>query len=407
MKGARALMWRLAVLCACCLLLGGCWSRVELNEIGIVSATGVDWKDNKWTLTYQVVMPPTPLGQRGSAGKAAAVHVLSTSAESFRAAARKASQESARRLYFAHNQMLVIGQEAARHGLEQLFDVYIRNPESRKSVSVFLTKGSARRTLEQLAPLAEMTGNAMRQLIAQGEKESPDFPEMSMHDIMVELLGASQATGIPSLVASGVDESSSDSSRKLAHPAAKLRLNQMGLIDRNKLIGWISREEGFGVMWLSNKIKHTTLAFSCPANEPAGKQSAVQISGAATKLTPEWSEGKWTMHVKAEGQGRLVEYGCLGDLQTPEALKDVNQLVEQEIIRLIEKGWQSLRANKADVVGFGNMIHKKHPKQWAKQKRDWPEQFARMNIKVSAHIKLQSTGMSGSSFKKAQDQARS
>ncbi|MGC6588562.1 hypothetical protein ACPV3A_26915 [Paenibacillus sp. Dod16] len=39
------------------LLLSGCWSRRELNDLAIAVAAGVDWVEGRYRLTVQVANP--------------------------------------------------------------------------------------------------------------------------------------------------------------------------------------------------------------------------------------------------------------------------------------------------------------------------------------------------------------
>ncbi|MCA0753967.1 Ger(x)C family spore germination protein [Paenibacillus sp. N4] len=400
-------MWRLCIICIVCLLTSGCWNRVELNEIGIISATGVDWKDGKWVLSHQVVIPQTISSQSPSTSTAAPVNVFSTSGDNFRIATKKASQETTRQLYFSHNQIVIIGQEAARRGLEQVFDVYLRNADSRETVTVFLAKGSARRILEQLIPLEKIPGNAIQRMIDFEEKNSSDFRQMTMHNVVQDLLGASQATGIPSLVVGGTNENLDRSEMlSITNTPSKVRLYDLGLIEKDKLVGWVSKEESFGVMWLADHIKRTTVAFSC-AGDTERKQSSIRIISAKTKLSPARSGGKWIMRVQVKAEGGLLEYNCGGDLMKPYEVDKVARLIEREIESLLEKGWQAVRKHKADVVGFGSTIHKKYPKAWKEMKGDWPEHFSQMDIEATVRVKINSTGMSGSGFKQVQKKSRS
>ncbi|CAM3947004.1 Ger(x)C family spore germination protein [Paenibacillus alkaliterrae] len=396
----------LLLLLAC--LLGGCWNRVELNEIGIVSATGVDWKDGKWQLSYQVVIPQAISSQSPSAGPSAAVNVFSTTGDNFRIATSKASQETSRQLYFAHNQIIIIGQEAARKGLGQLFDVYLRNADSRETVSVYLSKGSARRMLEQLIPLEKIPGNAIQGMITNEEMNSSVFRQMTMHKVVLDLLGTSQAVGIPSLVVGGTGESM-DRSSKLSrtNTPSKVRLHDLGLIQKDKLVGWITKEESFGVMWLADHIKRTTVAFGCKQEDKEPEESSMRIISAKTKLRPEKSGGKWIMHVHAEAEGTLLEYNCGGDMTEPPEVEKVERIVESELKAVMEKGWQAVRRHRADIVGFGSVIHKKYPKAWKEMKDEWSEHFSRMEVKITANVKINSTGMSGNGFKKTQEKSRS
>lgn len=38
-------------------LLTGCWDRHELNKLGLAIAVGLDWEEDHWKLSYQVLVP--------------------------------------------------------------------------------------------------------------------------------------------------------------------------------------------------------------------------------------------------------------------------------------------------------------------------------------------------------------
>lgn len=392
-----------------CLPLTGCWNRVELNDIAIVSATGLDWKDGGWVVSYQVVIPQAISGQNAAGGSAAAVNVYSTKAESIRAAISKSSQETTRRLYFSHTQIVIIGQEAARKGIGPLLDIFLRNQDSRETVSVFLAKGSARRMLEQLIPLEKIPGAAIQRMVSNEEMNNSMIRQMTVHQVLLDLLGSTRATGIPGLVVAGTNESM-DRADKLSHTntPSKVRLFNLGLILEDKLVGWISNEESAGVMWLADHVKKTTVAFACSDDGSKElKGASIRIIHAETKLRPEPSAGKWIMHVDAAAEGTLMEYNCIGDLSSPAEVEAMEKLIEAEIAAIMEKGWRAVRNYGADVIGFGGAIHKKYPKQWSKEKDNWSELFPKTEVKITVKVKLNSTGMSGSGFKRIQEKSGS
>lgn len=399
--------WRLLLILLACLLATGCWNRVELNDIAVISATGVDWKDGNWVLSYQVVIPQA-ISNQSAAGSSAAVNVFSTKGESFRSAISKASQETPRRLYFSHNQILIISQEAARKGMAPLLDTYLRNHDSRETVSMYLSKGSARRMLEQLIPLEKIPGAAIQRMIINEQINSSTFREMTIHEVLLDLLGATHASGIPGLVMAGTNETM-DRIEKLSrtNTPSKVRLFDLGLIVGDKLVGWINNEESHGVLWLGDHVKKTTIPFACLEDGKGKKSSSVRITYAETKLRPELSGGKWIMHVNAIAEGALMEYNCDGDLLKPVQVEKVERLIEDEITSVMQKGWKAVRKQRADVIGFGSVIHKKYPKQWSKVKDNWTEMFPNTEVKLSVKVKLNSTGLSGSGFKKMQEKTRS
>ncbi|WP_128101330.1 hypothetical protein [Paenibacillus sp. DCT19] len=62
---------RLVLLVTCCLLCGGCWSKVEINERTFITAMYVDKTDNPGEVEVSLTMPlPNRLSpDRGGSGK--------------------------------------------------------------------------------------------------------------------------------------------------------------------------------------------------------------------------------------------------------------------------------------------------------------------------------------------------
>lgn len=400
MKLAKALL-----LFAALTILPGCWNRVELNEIAIISATGVDWKDGEWVLSYQIVIPKTISAQTGRSD-GAAINVFSSHSDNFRTAISKASQETSRRLYFAHNQIVIIGQEAARKGISQLMEVYLRNYDSRETVSMFLSKGTARHLMEQLLPLEQIPGEAIYRMIANEDKNNSSFRLMTINTALMELLGSTKATSLPvlSLAGSGTGTGDVQSLGRTTTPS-KIRLSELGLIVGDKLVGWVSDEESSGVNWLNDEVHRTTVGFACLDTKGAKQDSSIRIMRSKTKRTPVHVNGHWRMNVDITAEGTLLEYNCKGDIGMPDAIEAVERAIEEEIRSTAMDGWKAISASKADVVGFGNLIHKKYPKLWKQEATRWRERFPGIEVAVTVKVNVSATGSSGNTFKQVQEDA--
>lgn len=400
MKLARALL-----LFAALTVLPGCWNRVELNEIAIISATGVDWKDGEWVLSYQIVIPKTISAQTGTSD-GAAINVFSSQSDNFRTAISKASQETSRRLYFAHNQIVIIGQEAARKGISQLMEVYLRNYDSREMVSMFLSKGTARHLMEQLLPLEQIPGEAIYRMIANEDKNNSSFRLMTINTALMELLSSTKATSLPvlTLAGSGAGTEEIQSLSRTTTPS-KIRLSELGLIVGDKLVGWVSDEESSGINWLNDEVGRTTVGFACSGKKGAKRDSSIRILSSQTNRTPVHVNGHWRINVDITAKGTLLEYNCKGDISMPNAIEAVERTIEEEIRTTALNGWKAISASKADVVGFGNLIHKKFPKLWKREAPRWRERFPEIEVVVKAKVKVSATGSSGNTFKQVQEDA--
>lgn len=82
-------------------------------------------------------------------------------------------------------------------------------------------------------------------------------------------------------------------------------------------------------------------------------------------------------------------------------MQSIGQLQMQaaETIKLqIQEGWKALQQKNIDLIGVGNKIHHKYPKDWKKIKETWPEEFANMDIKIGVKMKLARPGLFEKSF---------
>ncbi len=76
--------------------------------------------------------------------------------------------------------MVVVSEEAAKAGIAPLLDVYLRNPDSRETVTVFLTHGRARLILEQLVPMEKIPAAAVLHMVQNETKNGSTLRAMTV-----------------------------------------------------------------------------------------------------------------------------------------------------------------------------------------------------------------------------------
>ena len=133
---------------------GGCWNYRELDQMGIVSGVGFDLapEPGKLLLTIQVIKPGEVKGGAGGGGSSGGeaggqaqpvVNIESTGTTVFEAV-REAVTKFSRKLLWSHNQVLIIGKEAAEKGVRRFMDFEIRDAEPRPTAWILVTPGKPR-----------------------------------------------------------------------------------------------------------------------------------------------------------------------------------------------------------------------------------------------------------------------
>lgn len=135
----------LALVLAALLILSGC-SQTDtiyanfraVEDLQLVQTFGFDWEDGEITVTVS----------SGEETDKLPSSLLSASAPDIPQAIEKLQDWSAREdLFFAHIRYVLVGEEAARHGLETLLDWFERGIQTRLDLPIFVVEGGTAREL--------------------------------------------------------------------------------------------------------------------------------------------------------------------------------------------------------------------------------------------------------------------
>ncbi|MDQ6418652.1 Ger(x)C family spore germination protein [Paenibacillus sp. LHD-117] len=394
MKNWRTVSISLLFLC-CAATLTGCWSRNELNELSITSATAIDREGDEWVETFQVVIPSaisTGIGITGGGGGSPVI-VYSTKGRTIREADLNSVFESPRRLYFAHNRIIVISEETARRGLNPILDVYLRNPDSRETVDVLVTAGKSRKILEQMMQIQKIPGDGIREINSVEAKYTSALPEVKMFQLAMSLSSDSASALLPEIYLSGTKDTSSVSDFENTSLPSKLKLGRVAVIKQDKMVGWLSRNEALGVAFIRNKVKKALVSPACP--EEDGKSSTFEIVKSKTVLKPSLKNGKLHVKVHIKARGLLSQTDCKSmDLYKPEVIKRLEKDVGEDISLKVQSGWKSLQKLNTDAVGFADLAHRKYRKEWRAWQNNWDEVFADIQIQTDVHVTISNVGLS-------------
>ena len=138
------------------LLLMGCWNRREVNDLNLVTAIGIDRMLAEGKPRYLVTLHTlnSIQSRRGtdSGGlqfsTATPGGILSMEGDTVYDAIRNFTLRSSRQMFLAHTQVLIIGEETAREGINQILDICLRHRDIRMRTWVVVCEGTAQEALQ-------------------------------------------------------------------------------------------------------------------------------------------------------------------------------------------------------------------------------------------------------------------
>jgi spore germination protein KC len=374
--------------------LTGCWNKRELNEMAIVMAMGIDKVEEtgEYRVTFQVVNPgavATGATGGGSGGNTTPVTVFSGTEKTIFKAVRKTSQKVPRQLFFAHIQLLIIGETIAKEGIQDLFDFFERNPETRMTTKVLVTRDvKAGTMLKILTPVEKIPVIGIAKQNELAEKIWAENVNIELIDVVKGLESEGREPIISGVkIVGDLEEGKKNSNLEQTDMAASAEIEGVALFKEGKLRRWLDGDKVRGLLWIQNKIESSIITTDCKDEKEA---IGIEIVRAKTGVTAEVLAGKPIIHIHIRQEGYVGEVECSIDLTKKEEITKLEQEWVRETKKQVMETVKVAQSEKSDIFGFGEAVNRANPKEWEKMKKEWDKAFAesRVDVKVDAFIRL-------------------
>jgi len=379
------------------LILSGCWDSRELTERAIWVATGWDAGENgKIRVSGQIIVPAriqTNVGgapQGGSGGGAGGrgedesaqkgYFSIVKEGNSIGEALQRMQSEISREIFFGHRRVILVGEEFARKGLRNKFDLDVRSPRMSIRTDIFVVRGgTAEDGLNVQSVLEPISATAIiknhRQIGGRGDSAYLDF------------LIAANSDGIrPTMPAVEIHRPD------YAFGHKKLRMAGLAIFDADlKLRGFLNVDEDRDYLWITGNLTKQTV--SMVKNGGGVSMNLVHLR---SRIVPEIAGGnKMRFKVKLRANAQLQENNSgistanRTDLKKLE--REFERLLERRLLATIRK---VQRKYGIDIFGFGEAVRRRKPQRWNALKKDWDRRFAEAEISVSVDLFIQQEGLS-------------
>ena len=375
--------------------LSGCWDIREINELGLVTAVGIDKADspNKYSVTVQIANPNTSSSSDGQSNAKSELWIGTEEGTSIFEAVRKLANVSSRRVMWAHNTVVIIGESLAKEGIIPVADYFAHNPELRMKAAVVVAYGDAKEyvaakvgmesppgisfiLLESYRSLsAESTESHMLQVCAALKNEYAN-PLISKISLKKEAMQAENSKS--------TDEKNSET----------VALSGAAVFKKDKMIGWLSPEEVRGASWILNQTKNTVVTVIDP--EHGNKSVSVETKGMKAKIRTKVTDGMPEISISMSGTGDIVEEDGSTTQSMNEMKEHVTELINKKIEDEIGNSLEIMQKKyMVDCFGFAAFVHVQNAREWNNGLKDnWQEIFAQIPVTVSVSISIESSTLS-------------
>ncbi|MFD2875491.1 hypothetical protein ACFTAO_05150 [Paenibacillus rhizoplanae] len=153
---------------------------------------------------------------------------------------------STREMFFSHSRITVIGESLARHGINQLIDMFLRKQDARETVFVFITQGDAGDILDQLMQMTKkIRGAGIQLMIEQEAKLVSYYPGTRLYELAMALSSESRSAVLPEILLTGPQTMDETSETGVTDLPSRLALGRLGVIKGGYVRGVAQPEAGF------------------------------------------------------------------------------------------------------------------------------------------------------------------
>lgn len=389
MKAKRVMLYLL--LLGITISLTGCWNGRELTNLAFVLAMGIDRspKTNEYKVSFQVVIPGSvATGLTGGGGTLATpVSIYTGKGNTLFGAIRNASKRVPRQLFFAHLQLVVIGEEVAKQGIQDLFDFFERSKEPRLTTMVLVARGSeAKPIISTLTSLEKIPANSVSGKIKMSSTLLSENFRIEIYEVLKGLINQGEPLINGVKLIGDPDKGMGKSNVEQTDPAAEVIIQGMAIFKNGRLKGWLDDGEARGTTWILNKMKSTIVELDC---KKKNNSIGVEIIRSLTKLHVEIKNGEPIFHIHVQEEGNLNEVQCPIDLSNVTVIGNLENEWEIKTKSEVMSAVKAAQKKKSDFLGFGDAVNRANPKLWEKIKMDWSEIFAtcKVDVKVDAYIR--------------------
>ncbi|MEA4894808.1 MAG: Ger(x)C family spore germination protein [Oscillospiraceae bacterium] len=372
-------LYRIVICFLACALLSGCWSSHELNELGIVVGVGIDKAENDTVKITAQVVKPGLISSGGKSGGGSGDEAYANFEETGRtvfAAIRGITNQSSRKMFFPHSQVLIIGRSAAEDGITKYLDFFMRDPGTRLNVYVLIAQNDATEILDTKSKLERVPANSISLTLETEFRAASQEMDIRLRDFKERLQLKTVAPVAPMI------EVSEENGKKTAE------LNGTAVFKGDKLAGTLDKSESRGLMWVLGKVKSGIIEVECCE----GNLVSIEIIRAKGEFSPELADGKVKIKVKVFAEGNIGEDTGTKDLSDLTQVAFLEQRGAEVIKSEIMAAFKKAKELDADVFGFGESVHQRYPKEWVSLEDKWDEIFGEIEVEAEVEMKLRLMG---------------
>lgn len=346
------------------LLLCGCTSdlnRREIDELNIVHVLGVDYADGEYTIT--VVYNSGGGGGQENSGE---LQTASGSGKTAYQAFEDLKNKNRKSISIAHTGFYLIGDEAARRGIDYCIDFISRDETIKLEAMVFVAKDrKASDFIEQGVENKKLLQEEL-QAINQKQMESMKRNGNTIVTILNEMDNHLASLLIPYII----------------YNEEIFLIDGYAVFDQLRLRDYLDSETSSGVNFVKNIVRRYPIFL-----EDEG--ISLVMSNTKTNVETFLEQGNVMASIRVDFETQINEVYTREDIFSQTKLSELTEKQNSYLQGIIKKAVDYAQATHLDILQLSRMIENQHPRQWKMSlEEDWPELLGEIEFEYDINSRI-------------------
>lgn len=345
----------------------GC-SYTELNDLAIASAIGIDYENNEFILTAQVL--DVQNNDSGLTKQSALIY--ESKGKTLSQATNNMYTRYPKNIYFGHLELGIISKNAVNKKLDNIFDYFIRSPEARTSGFVLVSEDKLAKDI--LNPKNEKEGNFptedIKSVLMDATEKNGTINQITLEEFLINYMKPGIVPVVPLI---NIEEKGNKSSSTIIK----------GLIPiyHKKLFKDLTENQSLAYNTIFNNYKEINI-------NPIYKKEylGITVFSPKSKIKVNIKKGEIYVDINIKIESRISEIRNKKDLTKIKTQKEIKKQTNKELYKYINSLIEYCKENNADLLGIENEIYKNYFKEYKKYKDI--ELYKKSHIKINIENKF-------------------
>lgn len=340
------------------LISSGCYNYKEINDMAIVSSIGID-KDNKndkYIVSAQIMN-----SKESEDSEDSQITVYTKEGDTVHEALRNITLKSPRKLYGNHLSKIVLSEEIAKEGIDNILDIFNRITEVRNEFIITIVKeDKASDVLKVLTTTESIPAEYVKLSLKIADKTSGLTYATKLDEFISLYLKKGIDPVVPVLKIDKKEKKGTTINNiTTTNPISKIVIEDLAVTNKGKLETYLKNEEVIGYNFLRNQIQKMIIPVKC---DDENNYASILILKNKTKSNTAKKDNKYIINFNINSEAIITEYNCKKDLTDEKVIKRLEKDTEKKIKRYIKKSLNKQKETKGKFLGLERIIYLDYPK---------------------------------------------